>query len=290
VIVRRGVLARALGLVAIAAALAGCGSSGSGSPAVPTVAPARTFQIADFTPNEPVVPHKAVTVSFHIVLPSGKTLTDFRKGAGPHTGVHLILVRNDLSTIIHKHPKIAANGTVRQTVEFPEPGKYHVLVDVYPIIPATPQLVNFQLTTSATVTGHATNTPLPPFSPEVTVRGYHVKILKTPRISALTPAFVTIRIRSAQGTSPELEPWFGALAHAIFFRVGSLAYFHTHICAPSAPGCASLVGGKALNGTGSSNGLLHVGILLPQAGTWRLFLQFQVDHHVLTAPFTLQAH
>jgi hypothetical protein len=286
----RAGLVRALPLVAFAVALAGCGSSGSGSPAVPTVAPARTFQIADFTPNEPVTPHKAVTVSFHIVLPSGKTLTDFRKGAGPHTGVHLILVRNDLSTIIHKHPKIAANGTVRQTVEFPAPGKYHVLVDVYPIIPATPQLVNFQLTTSATVAGHATNTPLPPYSPEVTVRGYHVKILKTPRISALTPAFVTIRIRSAQGKSPELEPWFGALAHAIFFRVGSLAYFHTHICAPSAPGCASLVGGKALTGRGTSNGLLHVGILLPQSGTWRLFLQFQVDHHVLTAPFTLQAH
>jgi hypothetical protein len=289
VIRRRRLITRALPLVALAVALAGCGSSGSGAPAVPTVAPARTFQIAGFTPSEPVSPHTPVTVSFHIVLPSGKTLTDFRKGAGPHTGVHLILVRNDLSAIIHKHPKIEANGTVRQTLEFPEPGKYHVLVDVYPIIPATPQLVNFQLTTSATVRGKATTTPLPPYSPEVTVGGYHVKILKTPHISALTPDFVTIRIRSAQGRSPELEPWFGALAHAIFFRVGSLAYFHTHICAPSAPGCASLVGGKTLTGSGSSNGLLHVGILLPQSGTWRLFLQFQVDHHVLTAPFTLHA-
>ncbi|MEO9176109.1 MAG: hypothetical protein ABI317_11410 [Gaiellales bacterium] len=279
-----------LALFAFALALAGCGSSGSGTPLVPTVAPARTFKLGDFEPGASVAPHHAITVSFHIVLPSGQTLTHFRTGPGPHTGVHLILVRNDLSVIVHKHPKIAPDGTVRQSVVLPEPGRYHVLVDVYPIIPATPQLVNFQMTTSLLARGHATNVPLPPYSPSVTVRGYHVKILKTPRISALTPAFVTIRIRNPQGTSPQLEPWFGALAHAIFFRVGSLAYFHTHICAPSAPGCSSLVGGKALTGRGTSNGLLHVGILLPQSGTWRLFLQFQVDHHILTAPFTLQAH
>jgi hypothetical protein len=28
-------------------------------------------------------------------------------------------------------------------------------------------------------------------------------------------------------------------------------------------------------------------VLVPVAGTWRLFLQCQVDGHVLTAPFTL---
>ena len=265
---RRRVLVRALPLVALAAALAGCGSSGPGSPAVPTVAPARTFQIAGFTPSEPVSPHTPVTVSFHIELPSGKTLTDFRRGAGPHTGVHLILVRNDLSAIIHEHPRIEANGTVRQTLEFPEPGKYHVLVDVYPIIPATPQLVNFQLTderdrpreghdhAAAAVQPRGDGRRLPREDPEDAAHlGADSRLRDDPDPQ-----------RAGRGR-PELEPWFGALAHAIFFRVGSLAYFHTHICAPSAPGCASLVGGKALTGSGSSDGLLHVGILLPQSGT-----------------------
>jgi hypothetical protein len=284
---RRGL--RALPLVLLAAALAGCGSSGSGSPSVPTVAPARVFSLGAFTPRAVVTPGKAVTVSFHIVLPSGQTLTHYRTGAGPHTGVHLIIVRDDLHTIIHRHPKIAADGTIRQSIVLPEPGRYHVLVDAYPVIPATPQLVNFQLVASITATGKATNVPLPPPSTEVTVGGYQVKMLKAPRITALTPSFVTIRIRSTAGKSPSLEPWYGALAHAIFFRVGSLAYYHTHICAPSAPGCASL-GASAPTGQGSANGVLHVGILLPQTGRWRLFLQFQVDHKILTAPFTLQAH
>jgi hypothetical protein len=273
--------------VLLAAVLSACGSSGSSSPSVPTVAPAKTFQLAGFRPVGPVPAHRPVVISFHVQLPSGKTLTRFKTGPGPHTGVHLIIVRSDLSTIIHKHPKVAADGTVRQVVSFPTGGSYHVLVDVYPVIPETPQLVNFQLPGTVTVKGSAKAVPLPAYAREVTTDGYRVTIQKTPRITELEPAFMTIRIRNPKGKAPELEPYYGALAHAIFFRKGSLAYFHTHICAPSAPGCSSLVGGAALKGTGTSSGLLHVGILLPQKGTWRLFLQFKVGGRIVTAPFTL---
>jgi hypothetical protein len=276
-----------LPLVLLAAVLSACGSSGSSSPSVPTVAPAKTFQLAGFRPTGVVPAHRPVVISFHIQLPSGKTLTRFKTGAGPHTGVHLIIVRNDLSVIIHRHPKVAADGTVRQVVTFPAGGRYHVLVDVYPVLPDTPQLVNFQLAGTAIVKGSAKAVPLPAYAPEVTAEGYRVTIQKTPRIRALEPAFMTIRIRDANGKAPKLEPYYGALAHAIFFRKGSLAYFHTHICAPKAPGCSSLVGGAALRGRGTSNGLLHVGVLLPQQGTWRLFLQFKVGGRIVTAPFTL---
>ncbi len=125
-------IGRLLPLVLLAGVLAACGSSGSGSPSNPTVAPAKTFQLAGFTPGAAVAPRQPVVISFHVVLPSGETLTRFKKGAGPHTGVHLIIVRNDLASIIHRHPRVAADGTVRQTVTFPAPGRYHVLVDVYP--------------------------------------------------------------------------------------------------------------------------------------------------------------
>jgi hypothetical protein len=255
---------------------------------VPTVAPARTFKLAGFQPGAAVPAHRAVQLSFRIVLPSGKTLTRFKTGAGPHTGVHLIIVRDDLSQIVHRHPAVAADGTVRQSISFPAPGRYHVLVDVYPVIPETPQLVNFQLTSTVSVRGAARPVPLPAFAPQVTVGGYRVRIEQTPRITELEPSFMTIRIRAANGKAPHLQPYYGALAHAIFFREGTLAYFHTHICAPGAPGCASLVGGPALKGSGTAGGRLHVGVLLPQAGRWRLFLQFEVHGRILTAPFTLQ--
>ena len=42
-----------------------------------------------------------------------------------------------------------------------------------------------------------------------------------------------------------------------------------------------------MTGTSSKPGKLQVGVLLPVAGTWQLFLQFKAGGHVLTAPFTL---
>ena len=84
------------------------------------------------------------------------------------------------------------------------------------------------------------------------------------------------------------HPWFGALAHAIFFRQGSLDYFHTHVCGPSTPGCTSIFGGAKVVGRPAGPGKLNVGVLLPVAGTWRLFLQFRDRGRIVTAPFTLR--
>jgi len=87
-------------------------------------------------------------VSFTVQLPSGKPLTHYKTGPGPHTGVHLIIVRDDLAYIIHQHPPIGPNGLLRQVVTFPAPGPYRVLVDVYPNLPGV--LPNFQLIKAST--------------------------------------------------------------------------------------------------------------------------------------------
>jgi hypothetical protein len=95
-------------------------------------------------------------------------------------------------------------------------------------------------------------------------------------------------VTGPNGAPAKFTPWYGALAHAIFFRKGSLTYFHTHVCAPGAVNCASLFGGAKVTGTSATPGKLSVGVLVPIAGTWRLFLQCRVAGRVLTAPFTLQ--
>src|SRR4051794_13165246 len=69
------------------ACLAGCGSGSSVK--APEIGPARTFNLVDFHPAGPVAAGKATTVSFTIQQPSGRPLTTFKRGAGPHTGVHL---------------------------------------------------------------------------------------------------------------------------------------------------------------------------------------------------------
>jgi hypothetical protein len=130
--------------------------------------------------------------------------------------------------------------------------------------------------------------PLPPFSPTVTVGRYRVVLSGPRRLHAIEPAHMTATVRDPSGRPVNFTPWYGALAHAIFFRKGSLDYFHTHVCGPSTPGCTSVLGGTKVTGTSTTPGKLQVGVLLPIGGTWRLFLQFQAGGRILTAPFTLK--
>jgi hypothetical protein len=104
---------------------------------------------------------------------------------------------------------------------------------------------------------------------------------------AIEPAFLRFTVTRPDGTPASFTPWYGALAHAIFFRKSSLDYFHTHVCAPGASGCTSALGAAKVTGTSASPGTLNVGVLVPLPGTWRLFLQCRVDGRVITAPFTL---
>lgn len=86
-------------VAAVALALSACGGSGSSSPSVPTIQAARTFRLVRFRPAGPVALGRPVTVSFTILQPDGKPLIAYRRGSGPHTGVHLIIIRRDLATL-----------------------------------------------------------------------------------------------------------------------------------------------------------------------------------------------
>ena len=137
------------------------------------------------------------------------------------------------------------------------------------------------------VAGRYTPQKLPPFAATVAVDGYHVTMHGRPALHAIRAGALTITVADPSGKPAEFTPWFGALAHAIFFRQGTLDYFHTHVCAPGASGCTSFLGAAKVTGSSSTPGKLDVGVLVPLSGAWRLFLQCKVNGHVLTAPFTL---
>ena len=271
----------AIGVVAL---LAGCGGGGGSQPTI-TVGAAATYHLSGFMPAAAVRAGKPVRVGFTIVQPNGKPLTQFKRGAGPHTGVHLIIVRRDLAAIVHRHPPVAANGRLVDTITFPEPGPYRVVIDVYPK-DVSGSVPNFQLFSTIRVAGAYRPQPLPAFTPAETVDGVRFTLHGTPHLHAVEPAFLDFSVTDA-GKPATFTPWFGALAHAIFFRKGSLDYFHTHVCAPGASGCTSLIGAAKVTGTSATPGKLSVGVLVPVPGTWRLFLQCRVDGRVVTAPFTL---
>jgi hypothetical protein len=267
--------------------LAGCGGGASATVAIPRIAAARQFTLGDFQPSGRITPGRPTTVSFTIRLPDGKPLTTYKTGSGPHTGVHLIIVRDDLAYIVHQHPPIAPDGLMRQTVTFPAPGPYRVLVDAYPNIPGGQP--NFQLFRSVRVSGAYHPMALPRFRSDLVVDGYHIDMQRHPPLHAIQAEFINVSVADAHGRRVSFVPWFGALAHAIFFHQGSLDYFHTHICAANAPNCGSLPGVPAtrISGHSTAPGRLTIGVLLPVSGTWRLFLQMKLEGRIVTAPYTL---
>jgi len=267
--------------VLLAVAATGCGSSSS--PQI-TIGAARTFKLAAWTPAR-FTAGKPTVLSFRIDQPSGAPLTRYRTGSGPHTGVHLIIVRSDLGVIIHRHPKPRAGGMFREKITLPTAGRYRVIVDAYPALSGP--LRNFQLPRWIAVPGFAPHTTLPPFRPVDTVDGYRFAIAGKPKLRAVQANFLTLRVTRPDGSPATSTPWFGALAHAIFFRAGTLDYFHTHVCAAATSGCTSVFGNTRVVGTQTKPGVLRIGVLLPRSGTWRLFLQTKIDGRVLTAPFTL---
>src|SRR5918912_1578683 len=145
-------------------------SSSSSRPPGPKSGAGRTYHLARFRPAGSVQPGKPVVVTFRIDQPSGAALVDYKRGSGPHTGIHLVVVREDLSVIIHRHPKVGPGGAVRQPIVFPSPGPYRVLVDAYPNLSGP--LRNFQLTANVHVAGASKQQPLPPFASTDHVGGY----------------------------------------------------------------------------------------------------------------------
>ncbi|MGH3002468.1 MAG: hypothetical protein ACRDM1_07405 [Gaiellaceae bacterium] len=285
---RRVLLVPPIAAILAGLILTGCGGGGSPKSSFPTIGAARTYRLTRFTPSGPVRVGRPVTVSFVIRQPDGTPLTRYKHGPGPHTGIHLIIVRRDLATIIHRHPPVGANGVASQTVVFTKPGPYRVVVDAYPATHG-PQ-PNFQLFDTLKVTGAYSPQPLPAFKSTIDVGGFRFVMHGTPHLKAIEANDIVVTVTNPQGKPARFTPWYGALAHAIFFRRGSLDYFHTHICAPGAVGCTSALGGARVTGTSSTPGKLTVGVLVPAPGTWRLFLQCKVDDHVVTAPFTLTVH
>ena len=129
--------------------------------------PAREYRLDQLHVVHPA--GKPAVLSFRIVQPDGTPLTAYKRGAGPHTGVHLILVRRDLSTIVHRHPPIAPTGRSARRSRSRHAGPYRIVVDAYPAHAAQ---TNFQLFSSIDVPGSYRPQPLPPLEQTQTVDGY----------------------------------------------------------------------------------------------------------------------
>jgi hypothetical protein len=177
--------------------------------------------------------------------------------------LHLIVVRRDLATFSHLHPTREADGTWHVELTLPSPGPYRAFADLAPS--DGPEMT---LMVDLTVPGEWVEQELPTPSRTARVGEYHVEL--TGELSAGVHSEIAFGV-SRSGTSVELESYLGALGHLVALRASDLEYLHVHPLEDA------------------SSEAVRFGVEVPSSGTYRLFLQFQHEHRVHTASFTVQA-
>ena len=197
-------------------------------------------------------PSQATLWSFRVLGPDGDPVLDYDLEQGKE--LHLVLVSRDLSRSAHLHPERSADGTwsTRLTLS---PGAYRAVADF------STGGTRRSLGVDLTAPGPLEPSSLPSPAASVVVDDLRLELER----DADTLTFTAFR-----GDEPFVsEPYLGARGHLTAFRAGDLAYAHVH---PA----------------GEDGAATSYDAELPGPGTYRLFLELQVDGQVRTFPFTLE--
>jgi hypothetical protein len=213
-----------------------------------------------------------VPFAFEVTGPDGRPLTSYEPTHEKE--LHLIVVRRDLSGFQHVHPVRDATGRWSVPLDLRAAGTYRVFADFAPGGQAGEPGAATSLTlgTDIAVGGAYTPAPLPPPAARAAVDGYEVALTGTPEPGREVELAFTVTRDGAPVTG--LQPYLGAFGHLVSLRTGDLAYLHTH---PAEEAHAGDSGGPEV----------RFATTFPTAGSYRLFLDFQVGGAVRTAAFTV---
>lgn len=201
--------------------------------------------------------------SFRIFDRSGDVVTDFDPEQGG-VELHLVVVGRDLSGFQHLHPEMAPDGTWSTPLTLATAGAHRAFVDV------TVDGEAHTLGADLFAPGPFAPVSLPAPAGSSTVDGYEVH-LTSPDLVSGQSVDLSFSVERDGVPVTGLEPYLGARGHLVGLRQGDLAYLHLH---PEEAAAAD----DPISFAGS----------FPSAGTYRLFLQFQHEGVVRTAPFTVE--
>lgn len=207
------------------------------------------------------------TLSFQVQDAHGEALTSY---ATEHDKeLHLIVVRTDGSRFRHVHPTLAADGTWSLPWEWSAAGTYRVYTDFVPEggDPVT-------LTRTVDVAG-AFTPATPALATTATVDGFTVDLVGDLVVGE--SAQLTLSVSKDGEPVTTLQPYLGAFGHLVALREGDLAYLHVH---PE--------GDEPTAGETSGPEISFMAEA-PTPGRYLLYLDFQVDGQVHSAPFVVEA-
>ena len=176
--------------------------------------------------------------------------------------MHLIVVRRDMTGFQHVHPTMQADGTWTTPVTLAEPGSYRVFADF------AHDGENQTLAGDLNVDGPADWQALPrPADFARTGDGYDVRLIGG---GSTAGSERELAFSVTRGGSPvDVEEYLGADGHLVALREGDLAFLHVHPMEREA-----------------GSGTIRFMTEFPNAGSYRLFLQFKHEGRVHTAAFT----
>lgn len=224
-------------------------------------------------------------------LTTGEPLVEFEEELTRE--LHVIAVDSGLSTFIHEHAEKAdPQGRFVVKVQFPRPGAYHIYADAAPA-GLGQQVLRFDVPVGEAASGVDGSNPVPLVSAdsaggalEASDGAYTVK-LDSPGLLAGLANKMTLSIRKDGKPAPDLEPYLGVPAHAVFVGASDLAYVHAHAMPDGAA-----MGGQGAHAShgpaGSSNPaelMLHA--TPPRSGDYALWVQFKGGGLVRTVRFAV---
>lgn len=215
--------------------------------------------------------------------------------------LHLIAVSDDFGTFLHLHPTLDDDHHFRIDMQFPREGLYHVYADDEPG-GIGQQVFRYDLRIGSQP---EQGRRIAPTGPRVTAGPYGVT-LGTTRLSVGSENELTVRITRDGKPASDLHPYLGALAHAVFIDAGDLSYAHVHPMPLTEPTSLDstmkgMPGMAEAGATGDADApeslpdaadsspdmMLHV--LVREAGTYKLWLQFRGNDGLYAAPFVVIA-
>ena len=208
-----------------------------------------------------------VPFAFQVTDPDGHPVTRYTEAHEKE--LHLIVVRRDLSGFQHVHPVLSDGGTWTVDLDLARGGSYRAYADVVPADLGH----NVVLGTDLDVAGDYAPVSLPAPATTTTVDGYDVTLAGDPEPGVETQ--LTYSVSRDGRPVDDLQPYLGAYGHLVTIRDSDLAYLHTH---PAEEAVAGESGGPDI----------EFMTTFPSAGTYRLFLDFQVGGQVRTAELTVE--
>ncbi|GAA1436800.1 hypothetical protein GCM10009616_37420 [Microlunatus lacustris] len=209
----------------------------------------------------------SVPLAFRVLGPDGQPVTRYTTEHGED--LHLVVVRRDLSTYQHVHPRLDAGGTWRVPLDLSRPGVHRVFADFTP----ADRSEGLTLGADVSVAGDHRPRPLPTPNRTAEVDGYTVTLDGAPEPGQESELTLTVS-RDGEPVT-DLQPYLEAYGHLVALRDRDLAYLHVHPLGH--PGDGSTEPGPGITFAATA----------PSAGAYRLFLDFRHDDQVRTAAFTV---